>query len=49
MSDYVGTVNQQVIHDKKLMDFFIQEGQKEKANKVKERLMIEIKELESMK
>ena len=41
---YLATIKGQISHDKLLMEFFLQEDDKVKAAKVKERLGIEIYE-----
>jgi len=46
---YVETLTVQVGHDKNLMDYFIQVGDKPKSDLVRQRLTIEINELQEAK
>ena len=46
--DYLNIIKKQFIHDKELYQYFIQENQKEKADLVKPRINILMKEIQEL-
>ena len=47
-ADYLNIIKNQFIHDKELYQYFIQENQKEKADLVKPRINILMKEIQEL-